>query len=237
MVADQIDGFHPKAVFWKEEDDKCFAIVGSSNLTQAAFKSNYEANVFFPLSETDYFKGKKWVKSIETRSVVVSEDWLIKYKEAPLGRPHRARGPSKGDQDTTPVLALKLPIPSGMEAQIAKRRAHLAVYKKKQAGLMRLFRRCEKKQINSKHFYNELPNYWSAKAGDRLQGAGWEIKGKHSNFQELSKSFVKILDVADEDRDNVVSEEIDRLSEQNVPTRRAFLSEMLCLPFQKNIRY
>ncbi|PYU15977.1 MAG: hypothetical protein DMG37_03835 [Acidobacteria bacterium] len=233
MVADQIDGFHPKAVFWKEEDDKCFAIVGSSNLTQAAFKSNYEANVFFPLSETDYFKGKKWVKSIETRSVVVSEDWLIKYKEAPLGRPHRARGPSKGDQDTTPVLALKLPIPSGMEAQIAKRRAHLAVYKKKQAGLMRLFRRCEKKQINSKHFYNELPNYWSAKAGDRLQGAGWEIKGKHSNFQELSKSFVKILDVADEDRDNVVSEEIDRLSEQNVPTRRAFLSEMLCLPFPK----
>jgi hypothetical protein len=40
LVADQIDGFHPKAVFWKEENGKCFAIARSSDLTQAAFKSN-----------------------------------------------------------------------------------------------------------------------------------------------------------------------------------------------------
>ena len=130
-------------------------------------------------------------------------------------------------------LPLKLPIPSRMEAQISKRRAQLEAYKKQKAGLMRLFRRCAKKQINSKHFYKELPNYWSATAGDRFHGAGYEIKGKHSNFQELSKSFVKIIDVTDEDRDNVVSEEIDRLNEQDVPTRRAFLSEMLCLRFPK----
>jgi hypothetical protein len=233
MVADQINGFHPKAVFWREDGGKFFAIVGSSNLTHAAFESNYEANVFFPLSEADYSKGKRWVKNIETQSVVVSEDWLIKYKEARLGSPDQKRGNSKRDQDAPPVLALKLPIPSGMEAKIAERRARLAVYKKKQAGLMRLFRRCAKKQINSKHFYNELPNYWSTTVGDRLQGRGFEIKGKHSNFQELSKSFVRILDVTGEDRDNVVSEEIDRLGEMDVPTRRAFLSEMLCLRFPK----
>ena len=84
MVADRIGGFHPKAVFWKEEKGSCFAIVGSSNLTQAAFGMNYEANVFLPLSETDYVKGKEWVKQIEKHSVVMSEDWLKKYKESPF---------------------------------------------------------------------------------------------------------------------------------------------------------
>src|SRR5437016_7293637 len=134
MVADQIDGFHPKAVFWKENDDRCFAIVGSSNLTQAAFKSNYEANVFLPLSQLDYAKAKKWVRNIEKHSVVVSEDWLTKYKEARFGSQYGG----KRSNDATPVLALKLPTPSGMEKQIEKRRADLAVYKRKRAGLLRL---------------------------------------------------------------------------------------------------
>jgi hypothetical protein len=47
----------------------------------------------------------------------------------------------------------------------------------------------------------------------------------------LSRSFVTILDAADQDRDDVVTLEIDRLGEQKVPTRTAFLSEMLCLRF------
>jgi hypothetical protein len=53
-VADQISGFHPKAVFWKEVNGSAFAIVGSSNLTVAAFADNYEANIFCPLSPDDY---------------------------------------------------------------------------------------------------------------------------------------------------------------------------------------
>jgi HKD family nuclease len=62
MVADRINGFHPKALFWREANGTCFAIVGSSNLTQAAFETNYEANVFFELPEADYDKAKKWVR-------------------------------------------------------------------------------------------------------------------------------------------------------------------------------
>lgn len=230
LVADQIGGFHPKAVFWKEENGKCFAIVGSSNLTQAAFESNYEANVFLPLPEADYVKGKKWVKNIEKQSVVVSEDWLRKYKETPIRRPLRAKGP-KGDQDPKPVVALNLPTPSGMEERIAKRRVQLKMYKKKQASLMRLFRRCASNEITSEQFYNELPKYWSAEANDRLQARGYERKGRDSDFQALSQSFLRILDAADEDRDDIVSSEIDWLREQKVPTRGAFLSEMLCLRF------
>jgi hypothetical protein len=229
MVADRISGFHPKALFWREEKGLCFAIVGSSNLTQAAFETNYEANVFFPLSEADYVKAKQWVKDIEKQSVVVSEDWLRKYEEA-LFQQHGAKG-SKARPDATRVVPLKLPMPLGMHERIATRRDDLAAYEKKRTGLMLLFRRCANGEINSKEFFDQLPKYWSFKAGDRFQGAGWERQGKASDFRELSKSVLTILDTASEDRDDVVTEEIDRLAEQQVATRGAFLSEMLCLRF------
>ena len=96
---------------------------------------------------------------------------------------------------------------------------------------MRLFRRCANEEINSKEFFDQLPKHWSFEAGDRFQGAGWERQGKASDFKELSKSFLRILDAPPEDRDDAVAEEIDRLAERKVPTRRAFLSEMLCLRF------
>ncbi|RZU38772.1 phospholipase D-like protein [Edaphobacter modestus] len=51
LVADRIVGFHPKAVFWREKDRSCYALVGSSNLTLAAFNSNYEANALVQLDE------------------------------------------------------------------------------------------------------------------------------------------------------------------------------------------
>src|ERR1700683_4916940 len=53
LVADRIGGFHPKAVIWTEADKKVFAIIGSSNLTRAAFETNYEANVVCSLTESD----------------------------------------------------------------------------------------------------------------------------------------------------------------------------------------
>src|ERR1035437_260585 len=71
LVADRIVGFHPKAVFWREKDLKCYAVVGSSNLTVAAFKSNHEANAFVSLNEGEYLSAKRWLKKIEEESSVV----------------------------------------------------------------------------------------------------------------------------------------------------------------------
>ena len=231
LVADRIGGFHPKAVFWKDKKGECFALVGSSNLTRAAFDTNYEANVFCQLSEADYIRGKKWVKEIEKQSVVVSEDWLKQYKEATPSGTRGTKRSGKGLQDTTPLIVLTLPTPRGIGKRLESRRKDLAIYDKQRASLENLFRRCASKRISSERFYEELPNYWSFEIGDRFQGAGWEIKGKHSDFQELSRSFINILDAPDADRDDVVSEEIDQLSEKKIPTRGAFLSEMLCLRF------
>lgn len=223
-VADRIGGFHPKAVFWKEKGGGYFAIVGSSNLTRAAFETNYEVNVFSPLSEVEYAKGKNWVKKIEEQSVVMSEDWLKSYKEASPSRSHPP-------QVVTPLVPLELPRPPGTKERIESRRANLAAYEKVQRGLTGLFRRCASRKISSEQFFQELPSYWSRDAGDRLQGRGFERTGKDSDFQALSRSFLRILDATDQDRDDVVTLEIDRLREQKVPTRTAFLSEMLCLRF------
>src|SRR5260221_7751001 len=96
---------------------------------------------------------------------------------------------------------------------------------------MQLFRRCASGNTSSQEFYDQLPSYWGRDVGDRLQGKGWERQGSESNFHSLSKSFIRILDATDDDRDDVVVEEIDNLSEQHVATRKAFLSEMLCLRF------
>jgi len=232
MVADSISGFHPKAVFWKDKKGNCFALVGSSNLTRAAFGPNYEANMFCQLSEADYIRAKNWVKGIEKQSVPVSEDWLKQYKEAIYEPSSKAKNrPGKTVQNVKPFKKFRLPTPPGMDKQINDRRKALAVYQTQKASLERLFRRCAAEQISSERFYAQLQNYWSDKVGDRLQGRGFEIKGKHSNFQALSQSFINILDATDDDRDDAVSEEIDRLTEMEVSTRGAFLSEMLSLRF------
>lgn len=232
MVADLIAGFHPKAVFWKESSGDCFAIVGSSNLTRAAFETNYEANVVSRISESDHEEAKRWVRSIERLAIPLSEDWLSQYKEAPSATGGRGKKSAK-KHAVTPSVALELPKPAGMMREIDKRRHQLAAYKKNRDGLISLFRRCADGQISSARFYEELPSYWSDESGvgDRLQGAGWEILGKDSDFQALSGSYLRILYATDEDRDDVVEEEIDALHHNRIVTRGAFLSEMLCLQF------
>ena len=62
-VADQIDGFHPKIVMWKEKN-KYYLIIASSNLTIAAFESNYEANISIEIDEKRYQEISAWVANI-----------------------------------------------------------------------------------------------------------------------------------------------------------------------------
>lgn len=230
LVADLIEGFHPKAVFWKESKGNYFAIVGSSNLTRAAFETNYEANIFSRISESEYETAKRWIRRIEKRSIPVSEDWLSKYKEAARKRGGAGKKLAK-ENEATPLVALGLPQPVGTKRQIGIRRRQLAAYAHNRNGLINLFKRCAGGQISSAKFYEQLPSYWSGELGDRLQGAGWERQGKDSDFKVLSKGYLRILAATEEDRDDVVEEEIDALHQKHVATRKSFLSEMLCLEF------
>jgi HKD family nuclease len=229
LVADLIDGFHPKAAFWSS-GGSCYAIVGSSNLTKAAFETNYEANVFSKITQAEYDSAKKWIKHVERKSVVVSGDWLSKYEEAERSRNRRRRDGSAEDLGI-PLISLNLPNPRGCEQQVLRRRKKLSNHRKYRKGLIELFERRATGKLTSTKFYESLRGYWSYDAGNRLQGNNWEISGKGSDFGELSRSFVRILKGPEDDRDDTVVEEIDRLAKRRVPTRAAFLSEMLCLEF------
>lgn len=228
MVADNILGFHPKAIFWEENDGRCFALIGSSNLTRAAFEKNYEANIHTEITPAAFAAAKAWVKEIEAKSVIVSGDWLASYRESRVERPKAA-----GKRPVLPADAkvLPLPSPSDIADLVKNRRKQLKRYAATQKPLLRLFRNCASGAIDAATFFERLPDAWSWKIGNRLQGDGWERKGKGSDFRALSQSFLRILETDAADRDDAVVLEIDNLAAQGVETRRAFLSEMLCLAF------
>lgn len=232
FVADGIGGFHPKAIFWKEPNGKTFAVVGSSNLTEAAFKTNCEANVYGSVSATAFEAAKQWVAEIEDKSVVVAEDWLTTYKEAKLRGKGGGGGANKPSPTTGEEFEFRLPRPKAMHARLEERRKQLAAYRKHKDGLMKLFRSCAKGgKAASSAFFKALPDHWGHELGNRLQGAGWERQGKSSRFDRLATSFLAIVDAPTQDRDDVVTEQIDLLHEQRNHARTSFLSEMLCLYF------
>jgi HKD family nuclease len=230
MVADAIEGFHPKAMFWRESDGTCHALIGSSNLTRAAFATNHEANIYVRVSSAQFSRTANWVRSMEPNCVSVSEDWLEDYDEAPHGGKVRNGKKAPGLKVKESLL---LPKPAGATALVAQRREQLASYMHHRADLLRLFRECAARRVSSRAFYEQLPQHWSWDAGDRLQGAGWERQGRGSNFHQLSEAFIRIVDAASTERDDVVAEQIDWLHARKVPARTAFFSEMLCLRFPK----
>lgn len=230
LVADQISGFHPKALFWKDMKGKYYSLIGSSNLTKAAFESNYEANLYAEITSNDFNQAVKWVREIEDRSVVVSEDWLNEYVEG-TSAPSRSSSKGRSAASEIPVKGLKLPKPKGMLGRIKDRRGNLAAHNKVKERLYRLFLDCSKGKISSSEFYESLPDFWSYKVGNRLQGAGWARSGSSSNFKEISDSFIRIMQANDIVRDDIVVSELDRLHDLQHPARKAFFSELLCLTF------
>jgi HKD family nuclease len=226
LVAEYISGFHPKAMFWKNASGQTYALIGSSNLTRAAFDSNYEANFYGAIDKKLYQKATEWCDAIEKNTEIVDEGWIDEYNEAPP-RNGSADTKAKGDPDVG-VRSLPLPIIVDGTNKLRQRRNQMRIAKTKVAGLQRHFRRCAAGQITSNIFYEQLATHWGYEVGNRLQGKGFEIKGKHSDFKRLSESLVKIFEASPSRRDNVVRAQIDSLSDDEVPTRGAFLSEMLC---------
>lgn len=225
-VADQILGFHPKAVFWREVDGRSFAIIGSSNLSLAAFESNYEANVSLQISSTDFENARAWVDKIAGLSVPVSQDWLSSYQESIQRSGGRKKSPHRAE-----VHPIRLPRPNGGASVVRTRRKALDEYKGNRKGLIGLFRRCSDGRVSSSAFYDQLSHHWGSLAGGRLQGRGWERLGRKANFKMLAQSYIRVLDAKASQRDDTVVAEIDKLARQKNPARKAFLSEMLCLEF------
>lgn len=224
VAADHIGGFHPKLVMWKDERGQGHLLLGSSNLTLAAFSTNYEANALFKISDEQFNDIKKWIYKIRLECSPISEDWLEQYKEAPktLRRPSGKK---------VPVVFFRLPSGDLIDKAIAKRRKQHQAFVDIKEPLASLIEKCTQGVVSNEQFYEEMMTLWGHHPS-RLMGKGFEIVGKHGNWQEVCKSISTILLVAQTASgpvlDNIVRKEIDRLSMAQNPNRGAWLSEMLC---------
>ncbi|WP_248795882.1 phospholipase D family protein [Pseudomonas sp. MWU13-2105] len=241
LAAEAIDGFHPKAVFWRELDGKSYALVGSSNLSKAAFSTNYEANGYSLISDETFKAAEQWIEKLANMCVTLDENWIRRYREAI--QPKKPKSPDTSEtegEDDGAVFELILPDPHTLKryaAVLARRRQQMRLFKSVRPDLETLFRTTARARAwnpsRNLDFYGNLNELWSLHTGSRFQGLGWERHGRGSNFQELARSLVRILDAQVVSRDRVVKVEIDRLHHIGVNTRGALLSEMLCQFFPK----
>ncbi|RYH67208.1 MAG: hypothetical protein EON54_04395, partial [Alcaligenaceae bacterium] len=228
--------FHPKAVLWKEGNSG-FLLIGSSNLTRAAFNSNVEANVVIPLTEKEYERAVVWIDEISLRSIPVNKAFLSDYKEAPVQRGGRASGGLERDDrspsfDLNLALTGKRKIAKFQECLKLRRIQRLSFDAKAKKPIQALIRDAAEQTLwnegKNLQLYENLRSYWAKNSNTRMGGSGWVIKGKHSVLQEMCKSLVSVFDAAAAQRDEVVGFEIERLQAAAIPTRRALLSELLC---------
>jgi hypothetical protein len=226
LVADSIAGFHPKAVFWKTIGGKHFALIGSSNLSEAGFSSNYEANAFGEISADKFTTVRTWIAKISRQSVPVTQTWLKTYDEAPPSRRKRATG----GRSWPSTSALRLPILRNAPQVIRQRREKKRRFREIRGKLLVAMRHRAAGRMSDRAFYNVLEKTW-VKHPSRIQGWGWQVQGRVSDFGALCRGFVAILAAKVEARDAVVVQVIDELHRKKIPTRRALLSELLCLFF------
>ena len=72
LAADRISGFHPKLVLWMTKTGECHLVLGSSNLTQAAFSTS-KAFAFFDLKMDLGYKRNKFVDNCKKNDMMIQK--------------------------------------------------------------------------------------------------------------------------------------------------------------------
>ena len=231
-AADKMAGFHPKLVAWKNKTGCCKLILGSSNLTKAAFLTNYEANIHSEISEQQFESIKEWVEEIKIYCSPISQKWIELYQEATRSNNNDAKN-MMSQNNITRVIQLIIPPIKSYNSDILKRRKAQESFGKIAEKLMKLIKECHETRSPKGNilFYTKLMKCWGNHTS-RIQGSGFERLGKNSNWYEVCESLMKIFEKADRKKmlglDSFVKNEIDRLAELKNPTRGSWLSEMLC---------
>ncbi|MDO8713320.1 MAG: phospholipase D-like domain-containing protein [Polynucleobacter sp.] len=224
-VAEKINGFHPKLVMWKQGNEY-FLIVGSSNLTIAAFESNYEANLRIEITEERYLAISNWIADILARSRPVTTEWINSYQEAPnIGLSH----PQKHKHSTPVSTNLRLPRFPSLTKALAERKEQIYAFQDTRAEFEKNVRACAVGKVSPDMFYQWILESWNGTTW-KFQGNGiFRHKQTATNWQMLCGALVSCLDSNKTDRDLVVQKVYDKLEESKiVEVRKAFLTEMLC---------
>jgi hypothetical protein len=165
-------GFHPKIIFWKTAAGKHYCVLGSANLSKAAFHHNYEANAFSPITKTEFDNLASWLPRVQT--VPITPDWIRhKYKEAPFAKLKKLGGPGTVSGHFT--FKDGLSYSSGVQ----KRRQQQIVFRKIAKDVSSHIQRCAAGKISNGDFWSWFWQTWANKTRDwRFQGSGLEITGK-----------------------------------------------------------
>ena len=218
--------FHPKIVAWRDADAKNYALIGSSNLTSAAFATNYEANICQEISNKEFAAIRQWLRTIAANGQVITSDWIKSYKESNrAGFGGGKQRKSSGDH----VIDLEIKVLKKHHKWVLKRRAQQDSFREIKRRISNLTERGAKGVLSNSVFWTEFWNLW-ANHHSRFQGSGFQISGKRANWREACTSLLRITNGPSDifDLDNLVQVEIDYLSKKNNPVRGAWFSEMLC---------
>lgn len=224
-VAEGIDGFHPKIVAWRS-DGAHYLIVGSSNLTVAAFETNYEANLRTKIPEERYQEITAWIAEILARSVALNEAWIEAYAEAKMPAGNK---PSKAVRRPSRTSALVPPRFPGLAAALAERKERASAFEPIRDEFEELVRQCADGRLSEDAFYEWLIPNWN-RSEWKFQGGGiFRRDPKATDWSLLCRALVAILDCPATRRDAMVQAEYDRLeASDRAEVRKAFVTEMLC---------
>ena len=149
-AADDIRGFHPKLLMWKTRAGNCNILIGSSNLTQAAFSSNYEANANTKITIAQYERIRDWIYEIVEKSQTITYGWIKGYEEA-----KQPRGKKKRE-----IVTLKIPQTSASAEHILKHRDRQKKFEKMKQNFTGLVKKCAQGIISNAVFYDKMKQMW-----------------------------------------------------------------------------
>lgn len=232
---DRDRSFHPKLLIWREGSGQHYCLVGSANLTEAAFESNYEAAYEAEMKKSDFDAALSWIRELTDYSDTVNNAFIANYIERK--QPSRkTASPIKKRNVKRTKIPKKLPQDPKFIDYLEGRRVQMKEFQKISKKLKKLTQECASGGLSSRLYYKEMTALWKRSKFDPR--SAWAIHGKGANWKEACKSLQHILDAervtSIAKLDEIVQEEIDRLAQKKNSARRAWFTQMLCQFFPRH---
>ena len=224
LAVDRISGFHPKVAFWKNNSGAFYCVIGSSNQTSAAFNTNYEANVLLKINLEYFNQAINWVKNIENNCSQINEYWIENYEEI---EPSARKKPKHNDIKNV-LGAYDFKVPADFKKHLLGRKIQMKTYARIRGEFMSLVEKCAAGQISNSEFYREFTELWQNGHYVSFQSDGWKRTGKDSDLSEICRSLIKVRESEQNNLDDIVKVELDRLEKLKVPTKKSLFTEFLC---------
>ncbi len=223
-------GFHPKLVAWADSAGQKFCLVGSSNLSKAAFATNCEANLLVNLSNAEYLRITQWLEKIAETAEPITKDWIEHHYKESTFPPRKAA--KQGNATSLPgVVAISFSGVHGLKKHVQHRRAQQSAFSKISKPLLIAAGKSAAGKISNRAFWMQFWELWSDHES-RFQGSGLQFTCKYADWRKANSSLIRILNASKKTSlvqlDHTVMKEIDALAKAGNPARGAWLSETLC---------